>query len=220
MSSSPNHPYPGPDVPPMPTTAPPADVREPIPVLSIPPRVVLPLILLVPAAILAVMGIVRLASPVVNVVREPGRVTFAVERGHVSVTAVIFCAVGVLAVATFFTRPHRWLAMLAAVALTLAIGFGLGLWQQAVARAELTPTTLVAPARVRGIFPGDPVTVRLDKLAMLELVGDPAERETHYQRAYAAPGVYVDLDLGPLYRTTYEELVAAAQARGVKVMKR
>jgi hypothetical protein len=206
----------------MPASPPPspADEREPIPVLPLPPRVVLPLVLLVPAAILAVMAIVRLTSPVVNVVREPGRVIYAVERGHVSVTAVMFGAVGVLAVAIFFTRAHGGIAMLAAVALTMAIGFGLGLWHQAVARAELTPTTLVAPARVRGIFPGDPVTVRLDKLAMLELVGDPAERDTHHQRAYAAPGVYVDLDLGPLYGAAYDDLIAAAQARGVKLMKR
>jgi len=199
---------------------PPTDGPEPLPVLPLPPRVAVPLILLAPAAAAVGAAIVRLAEPAVIVTRGPGRLAYAVERGHVSVTALLFAGAAVLAAAIFFTRPHRGIAILAALVVTLSIGFGLGLWHQAVARAELTPTTLIAPARVRGIFPGNPVTVRLDKLAMLELVGDPRERETHYQRAYAAPGQYVDLDLGPLYGAAEDDLIAAAERLGVKVTKR
>jgi len=194
---------------------------SPQPVIPLPPkRVWVPLMVLLLAVAGIVLTIFRIMDPQVVITREGDALTYEVAGGQIGMSAGIVAICALLAIGSLLLRPVSRVALLAATVLVLCIGLGLTLLHHRSAKVVLTPDSLTAPLRARGILPGDSFTLRFDKMQMLQLIGHPDRWEKTYQRIYTGfgPGGEVEVNVGPLFRAVRDELVERATKYGVRVV--
>lgn len=185
-----------------------------------PKRIWLPLTVLLPAVAGIVLTIFRIMNPEVLITREGDATTYVVSGAQIGMSASIVALCAVIGIASLFLRPSPRVAMLSATVLVLCIGLGLTLLHHRNAKVVITSDSLTAPLRARGILPTDSLTLRFDKMQMLQFIGHPDRWERTYQRIYTGFGASgeVEISVGPLFRAVHEELVGRATAYGVRVV--
>lgn len=133
-----------------------------------------------------------------------------------SVIMTIACACSVALV--IFGRPKSRLRKYGGAGLVLALAVALLLWHQAVGRIIVTPDSLTAPQKSR-LFPGKPVTVRFDEMAMLQFhSGNTKSRAGTRQTCYKKDRSEMDFDFGLLGDQAADQVAGYARENGVKVI--